>query len=81
MYCTSGLSQKFIQHGLESADVLVGAAPQWVRASKPDPAMRAAAQYEEGRAWRPSPIDLPQLVTRESDLSCVKLVGQPTSTY
>ena len=73
------LFQKFVQHGLKSADVLIGAAPQWVRASRPDPAMRAAVLDEEGRGWRPSPIGPLQSVAGKSNLSYDKFPGQPTN--
>ena len=59
--------------------MLMEAATQWVKASSPDPAMRAAVLDEEGRAWRPSPIGPLQIVVETGKLSYVNLPGQSTS--
>ena len=56
----------------------VGRAPQWVRLSRPDSALRAAVLDEEGRAWRPSPIGPLPSVAGTSDLGYVKVLGPPT---
>ena len=57
----------FVQRDHKNDCLRIELIHQWVRASRPDPVLRAVVLYEEGRAWRPSPIGLQLLVVVMSD--------------